>query len=413
MTDNRLYEHRLPALFQFVIVLIALVLLCGGLLLSSTLTTKRAYDGGATDFSGRSRSESGIFRPTEAQRASLALTLGSVQAFTPALVTEGKIAIDETRATPVFSPYTGRVLHLLAKPGDRVEKGQPLFVVEATDMVQSQDDFVTAIATLNKARAQLTLTQTNEKRQRILSEGKAVPLKDYQQAQADLAAAESDFKSAESALDAARNRLRILGRTDAEIAILEEKRAISPDTVIPAPISGIVLQRKIGPGQYVNSGSGDPAYVVGDLSTVWLAANIRERYARVQLGQTIAVRPLASPGLSFAGKIDYISTAIDASTRRILVRGTIENPEGILKPEMFATATLAVGKTEISPAVPRSAIVYEAGLTHPMGRRRAGRLAIAPRPDRPDRRKHGSDTRWHPSQRQRGWCAAACLSIAP
>ena len=104
-------------------------------------------------------------------------------------------------------------------------------------MVQSQNDFVTAIATLNKARAQLTLTQTNEKRQRILSEGKAVPLKDYQQLEADLAAAESDFKSAESALDAARNRLRILGRTDAEIAILEEKRAISPDTVIPAPIS--------------------------------------------------------------------------------------------------------------------------------------------------------------------------------
>ena len=116
MTDNRLYEHRLPALFQFVIVLIALVLLCGGLLLSSTLTTKRAYDGGATDFSGRSRSEREIFRLTEAQRASLALTLGSVQAFTPALVTEGKIAIDENGRPQCFRRIPAAYCNLWRSP---------------------------------------------------------------------------------------------------------------------------------------------------------------------------------------------------------------------------------------------------------------------------------------------------------
>lgn len=365
MTDSRLSEHRLPVRLQIIIVLIALVVLCGGLLLSSALGIKRGYAWGATDFSGRSRAERNVFRPTEAQWASLSLMPVSAQPFTPALITEGKIAIDESRATPVFSPYAGRVLHLLAKPADTVEKGQPLFVIEATDMVQSQNDFVTALATLNKARSQLTLTQINENRQRSLSDGKAVPLKSFQQAQADLAAAESDFRSADSALDAARNRLRILGRTDAEIAVLEEKRTISPDTVIPAPISGIVLQRKIGPGQYLTSGSGDPAFIVGDLSTVWLVANVREADAlKVQLGQIIDVRPLASPGRSFTGRIDYISSAVDASTRRILVRGTVDNREGVLKPEMFAKSTLAVGNVEISPAVPRTAIVYEAGLTH-------------------------------------------------
>src|SRR4029077_12407229 len=123
--------------------------------------------------------------------------------------TEGKIAIDESRATPVFSPYTGRVIRLLAKPADVVEKGQPLFVIEATDMVKSQNDFLAALAALNKARAQLRLTQINEKRQHELSDAKAVPLKDYQQAQNDLVAAESDVRSTESALEAARNRLRI------------------------------------------------------------------------------------------------------------------------------------------------------------------------------------------------------------
>ena len=364
MTNSHRSEHRLPVRLQIVLVLIAFLVLCGGLLLSSAIATNRGYDGAATDFSARSRSDN-IYRPTDEQRASLSLAPVSVRAFTRTLITEGKIAIDESRATPVFSPYTGRVLHLLAKPGDTVEKGQPLFVVEATDMVQSQNDFVTALTTLNKARSQLTLTQINEKRQRILSDGKAVPLKAYQQAQADLAAAESDFKSAESALDAARNRLRILGRTDAEIAFLEEKRAISPDTVIAAPISGMVLQRKIGPGQYLTSGSTDPAYVVGDLSTVWLAANVREADAlKVQLGQTIEVRPLSFSGRNFVGKIDFLSSAVDATTRRILVRGTVDNRDGVLKPEMFATATLAVGETELSPAVPRNAIVYDAGHTH-------------------------------------------------
>jgi membrane fusion protein, heavy metal efflux system len=104
---------------------------------------------------------------------------------------------------------------------------------------------------------------------------------------------------------------------------------------------------------------------VGDLSTVWLVANVREADAlKAGLGQAIEVRTLASPDRVFSGKIDYISSAIDASTRRILLRGTVDNSEGLLKPEMFAAVTLAVGRAERSSAVPRSAVVYEAGSAH-------------------------------------------------
>ncbi len=256
-------------------------------------------------------------------------------------------------------------MRLLAKPGDVVTAGQPLFVVEATDMVQSQNDFVAAVGTMSKARSQLNLTKTNEKRQRDLYEGRAVPLKDWQQAQADFSAATSDMSSAESAVDAARNRLRILGRTDQEIAVIEEKRGISSDTPILAPIAGSILQRKIGPGQYVNNGSSDPAFVVGDLSTVWLVANVRETdAAKVALGQSIEVSTLAYPDRTFSGTIDYVSASIDPSTRRILVRGTVSNPNNLLKPEMFAKIAVVTGSEETSPALPREAIVYNENGAH-------------------------------------------------
>ena len=138
-------------------------------------------------------------------------------------VTEGKITIDEDRSTPIFSPYAGRVTKLLVKPGDAVTLGQPLFTVEATDMVQAQNDFISAATALNKARSTLNLAQINDKRQRGLYEGKAVPLKEVQNAQATLDAAENDVRSAEIALEAARNRLRILGKTDQEITQFQEK----------------------------------------------------------------------------------------------------------------------------------------------------------------------------------------------
>lgn len=356
----------LPVRTQVMTVIGLFIVLSSAVLLMASSGTNGQGPSQVTGLSSQSQQRvSGTFQPTKAQWDSLVVQPVALRSFRPVIVTEGKIAIDENRSTPVFSPYTGRVIRLLAKAGDTVSAGQPLFVVEATDMVQSQNDFVTAMNVTSKARSQFNLTKTNEKRQRDLYEGRAVPLKDWQQAQADFAAATSDLSSAESAVDAARNRLRILGRTDQEIAIIEEKRAISADTPIPAPISGEILQRKIGPGQYVNNGSSDPAFVVGNLSTVWLVANVREAdAARVSLAQRIEVRTLAYPDRIFSGTIDYVSASIDPSTRRILVRGTVDNPNNLLKPEMFARVSVVTGAEEMSPAIPRESIVHNESGAH-------------------------------------------------
>ena len=207
-------------------------------------------------------------------------------------MTEGKIAVDEDRSTPVFSPYAGRVTKLLARPGDSVTKGQPLFVIEAADNVQAQNDFIAAMTALNKARSALDLAEMQDKRARDLFEGKAVPLKDYQQTQATLIQAQNDLRSSQTALEAARNKLRDPRALDDEaIDAFQEKGRINPETTIFSPIAGTVVQRKIGPGQYVNAGASDPVFVIGDLSTVWLTAFVRETdAAAVAVGQEIDVQ---------------------------------------------------------------------------------------------------------------------------
>jgi membrane fusion protein, heavy metal efflux system len=226
--------------------------------------------------------------------------------------------------------------------------------------VQALNDFAAALSALNTARSKLNLAQIVEKRQNDLYAGKAVPLKDWQQAQSDLNTAQNDMRAAETAVEAAHNRLRILGRSEEQIKAFQDTRQISADTSIYSPIAGTVVQRKVGPGQFVNSGASDPVYVIGDLSTVWLTAFVRESEAAdVRLGQELNFKVLALPGRSFKARIDYVAAAIDPSTRRLLVRATIDNKEGLFKPEMFASVTIYAGADHLSVGVPKQALIYE------------------------------------------------------
>jgi cobalt-zinc-cadmium efflux system membrane fusion protein len=298
--------------------------------------------------------------PTAAEWASLTVETVSERVFRAEHVTEGKIAVNEESATPIFSPYAGRVTKLLVKPSDMVERGQPLFIIEATDTVQGLNDFVTASGALNTARSKLNLAQIVEKRANDLYAGKAVPLKDWQQAQTDLTTAQNDMRSAETALEAAHNRLRILGRSEEQISTFQQTRQMSADTPIYSPIGGTVIQRKVGPGQFIGSGASDPVFVIGDLSSVWLTAFVRESEAAgMAVGQEITFSLLALPDREFKARIDYVAAAIDPSTRRLLVRATIDNRDRLLKPEMFANVTIYSGDDRPSIGVPKQALIYE------------------------------------------------------
>jgi cobalt-zinc-cadmium efflux system membrane fusion protein len=275
-------------------------------------------------------------------------------------VTEGKIAVNEDSSTPIFSPYAGRVVKLLVKPSDVVRRGQELFVIEATDTVQALNDFITALSALSSARSKLKLVEINEKRQNDLYTGKAVPLKDWQNAQNDLATAQNDVRAAETAFEAAHNRLRILGRSEEQITAFQQTRQISAETSIYSPLGGTVVQRKVGPGQFISTGASEPVFVIGDLSTVWLTAFVRESEAAdVHVGQDVDFKVLALPGRSFTAKVDYVSAAIDPMTRRLMVRATIGNKDGLFKPEMFANVTIYSGDGRKSVGVRKQALIYE------------------------------------------------------
>jgi len=175
-----------------------------------------------------------------------------------------------------------------------------------------------------------------------------------------LTTAQNDVRSAETALEAAHNRLRILGRSEEQITSFQETRQISADTPIYSPIEGTVVQRKVGPGQFISSGASDPVFVIGDLSTVWLLAFVRETEASgVAVGQDITFSLLAMPGTQFKARIDYVAAAIDPATRRLLVRATIDNKDGVFKPEMFANVTIYSGGDHASVGVPKQALIYE------------------------------------------------------
>jgi cobalt-zinc-cadmium efflux system membrane fusion protein len=302
----------------------------------------------------------GTFRPTAAQLANLKSAPVVKMSFRTEQLTDGKIALNNDKTTPVFSPYSGRVTRVIANLGDNVKQGDRLLAIEATEFAQGQNDLVSAAGALNTATSQLHLTQNNEQRKHGLYDVKAGSLQDWQQSQADLITAKNSFRSAETALAMVRNRLRILGKTDAEIGALESAQRMDPIAYVLAPISGTVTDRQVGPGQYLQSGASTPVYSIGNLSTVWLVANVREVAAPLmRKGAPVEVRVLAYPGRVFKAKLTYVAPSIDPNSRRLTVRAEIENADGALKPEMFASFSISVGGESEAPAVPQRAIVYE------------------------------------------------------
>jgi cobalt-zinc-cadmium efflux system membrane fusion protein len=307
----------------------------------------------------------GTYTPTTEEWASLQIAPVETWQFRPERVTEGNIALDDDLNTPVFSPYSGRVVRLIAELGAHVERGAPLFAVEATEFVQGANTLIAAVAADKTAHSQLAQAEVNEKRAHELYLANGGALKDWQQSRTDLAAAQNTLRSADIALAAARNQLRILGKSEVEVAALEAAptQLLDPAAIVTAPIAGTVTQRQVGLGQYiqaVSSGASAPVYTIGDLSKVYLIANVREVDAGfVHVGDRVEVRVLAYPERVFAAKLSWVAPSIDANTHRLPVRADVENPDGALKPMMFASFTIIAGKAKEAPAAPQSAIVYE------------------------------------------------------
>ncbi len=337
-----LLRRALPPGRQIRVVLVILLATAGALAVGWGALRARASEPAAI----HEASSGNEVRLTSAQLATLEINTVATRAFRTEEVTDGQIALNGDTTTQVFSPYSGRVVRVLASPGEYVKQGAPLLRIEASEFVQAQSDLLNSAATLKLARI-------NEERKHAAYDSKGGSLQDWQQAQADLAAAEN-------ASTAAANRLRILGQTNQEIAAIETAKKTDATTFVVAPIGGIVTDRQVGPGQYIQSGASSPVFSIGDLSTVWLVADVPETDAPfIERGQDVEVRVLALPGQTFKAKLTAIGAQVDPVTRRVPVRATLTNADSKLKPQMFASFSIITSGDSQAPAVPEEAIVRE------------------------------------------------------
>jgi membrane fusion protein, heavy metal efflux system len=256
----------------------------------------------------------------------------------------GSIDFNEDLAVQVFTPYPGRIIALFAEIGNDVKKGQKLFTIDSPDLLQAESTLIAAAGVLD-------FTTRNLARNRDLYTSRAV-------SQHDLEQAVSDQQTAEGNLRAARDAVRLFGKTDADIDKIIKDRMADPTLVVPSPIDGKITARNAAPGLYVQPANPPAPYTVANVDTMWMLANVAETDSPAfRVGQQVQVRIDAFPGRVFDGTVNTIGSTVDPNTRRVLVRSTIKDPGHELRSGMFANFTISVGAPVRSPAVPLAGVV--------------------------------------------------------
>ena len=258
----------------------------------------------------------------------------------------GSIDFNEDLAVQVFTPYQGRIIALFAEVGNDVKKGQTLFTIDSPDLLQAE-------STLIAAAGVLEMTTRNLARLKELYTTRAVSQRDFDQGI-------SDQQTAEGNLRAARDSVRLFGKTDDEINRIVADRKADPTLVVPSPIDGRITARNAAPGLFVQPGSAPAPYTMANIDTMWMLANVAETDSPAfHVGQAVQVTVSAFPDRLFDGKITTVGSVVDPNTRRVLVRSEIKDPEHELRSGMFAHFVISVGAPVRSPAVPLNGVVRE------------------------------------------------------
>ena len=280
----------------------------------------------------------------------------------------GKILVPEDRTAVIGPVNEGRIVKLYAGQGSRVRKGQKLAELESADIDQAEADYLKALADSENARrsaaAELKLAQQTYDRTKALYEKTVVPGKNLQSAEHDLevakATAENNAASTKATLTAARRHLLILGLNDAAIDALATKPGLAATFSLNSPIDGTVVERDATIGATV--GTDANVFKIIDTSRVWIDANVFEKdLPRVRNGQGVKVTTTAFPGTTFSGRVIFINSVVDADSRTVKVRTEVPNPDGRLKPDMFANVEIITDVNSTAISVPQSAVLEDNG----------------------------------------------------
>jgi cobalt-zinc-cadmium efflux system membrane fusion protein len=259
-------------------------------------------------------------------------------------------------------------VRLYAGQGSRVRKGQKLADLESADIDQAEADYLKALSDYDNARrtsvAEVKFAQATYDRTKMLYEKTITAGKNLQAAEHDLeiakALAASNLASTKAALIAARRHLLILGLKSSDVDALVSKPDLAAVFSLTSPIEGIVVERNATIGATV--GTDANVFKIIDISRVWIDANVFEKdLERVRSGQDVKVAVPAYPGASFSGRVILVSSVVDPDTRSVKVRTEVPNPDGRLKPDMFANVEIITDLHRTAISIPQSAVLNDGG----------------------------------------------------
>ena len=252
-----------------------------------------------------------------------------------------RLTWDDNVTVRVFTPFAGIVRKLFVDINQTVSKDMPLAEIQSADYGQAQAEARKAASDFRRA------SQTLE-RVRDLYEHGAAPRKDVE-------SAEADYASAQAEKDRAESRLAIYGST---------VTATDHAFLLPSPLAGTVVEKNVTPGQEVRPDQmlanllqiTAPLFVVTDPSRLWIQIDATEEdLPHLRPDREFTFTSRAFPGQTFTGRVVVVSEFIDPSTRTIKVRGTVDNPRGLLKAEMFVSVDLP-GDAAAGASVPSKAV---------------------------------------------------------
>ncbi len=253
----------------------------------------------------------------------------------------GSVAYNAFTTTPVFSAVGGPVRDILVAPGDLVHAGQPLLNINSPDYSAARSAYL-------KAKEAFLLADKNYQRAVDLLAHKAIAERDEQQAESDRSQAQADVESSTDAL-------RALGISDPEAMA---KSAATLQVPLLAPAAGEIVERLVGPGQLLQAGA-TQCFTISDTSTVWVLVNVYQNdLGSVRIGDTVDITTDAYPDV-FRGRISYIASALDPTTRTLQARIVTENSGHKLKKDMYVTATVRAGAIANALLVPDSAVLRD------------------------------------------------------
>lgn len=294
----------------------------------------------------------------EAQRrAGIEVRLVGTRSIAESSRAAGRITTNENRSWRVGAITEGRIVQVLANVGDLVEQGQILARMHSHDIHEARAQYQQAVGELARLQSAEAFALRSRDRARRLYELKAASLESVDLAESVLKNAQSGVQNGRTEVERTRRHLvEFLGVPADEPPHHKDGDHREEDLIpIRSPARGTVLQRDVTAGTVVTPAAG--LFQISDLSTVWMIAAVPEdSLARLRAGAQVRVSVQAYSGRAFPGRISRIGDQLDPATRTVQVRVELANPHGMLKPEMYATAELALGSTAAAVFVPETSI---------------------------------------------------------